>query len=719
MILIMTSIALLMGGIAIAVLYHEAIELRAQEAEIAAGLGLIAICLGSILIIRTSRTLTYRLQQSEARLETAQRIAHIGNWTWDMESGGMEWSDEVYRIFGHAPQEFPATYAACLEHIYPDDRRLVTAEVEQALNGAKPYNVDYRVALPDGRVILVHEQGEVTFDDAGKPIRMLGTVQDVTQQKHYEAQLRELNECLEQRVDARTKELVEERNFVSITLETVGALIVVLDHTGRIERFNHACEQITGFTTAEAQGKYIWDVLIPPAEVASAKQAFSQLTTHGTSSTYENHLLTKKGEQRLIAWSNSSIQAADGTLTVIGTGIDITERKRAENEIVRAKEDAERANQAKSDFLARMSHELRTPMNAILGFSQMLELDDQSPLDPEQKESVREILKAGWHLLELINEVLDISRIESGNMVFDTRPFSIKPIVEDAARLIGPLAKRQDIKISTRMDPSEKLIVMADRTRLRQALVNLLSNAVKYNKPAGSVRVFCEALGDRRARISVTDTGYGIPHEKMPHLFIPFERLGAEFSATEGTGIGLVLSKRLVEMMGGTLGVGSTAGEGSTFWIEFPLAAEAEIEQAANAWVPLSEACQVDLGAKVKVLYVEDNPANLKLVKTFLGHRPGFVMLGAVNGDIGLELARSRHPDVILLDINLPGMNGYQILAQLRTMPETRDIPVIALSADAMQHDVETGIAAGFFNYLTKPIDMNALLTSINQALKQ
>lgn len=845
LILIMTSVAVLVGGIAIAVLYREAIELRKQEAEIVAGLGLIAICLGTILIIRASRTLTYRLQQSENRfstllqaspvgvletdakgrctfvnerwceiagitldaardegwakaihpadaariwsewteaannnlpfrseyrfqtgndkpiwvygqaaairdetghltgyvgtitditerkaaedalrqseasLETAQRIAHIGNWAWDMESGGMEWSDEVYRIFGHAPQEFPATYAACLEHIHPDDRRFVTAELEQALDGAKPYNVDYRVALPDGRVIVVHEQGEVTFDDTGKPIKMLGTVQDVTQQKHYEAQLRELNESLEQRVDMRTKELVEERNFVSTTFETVGALIVVLDHTGRIERFNHACEQITGFTAAEVQGKYIWDVLIPPAEVASAKQAFSQLTTHGTSRTYENHLLTKKGEQRLIAWSNSSIQAADGTLTVIVTGIDITERKRAENEIFRAKEDAERANQAKSDFLARMSHELRTPMNAILGFSQMLELDGQNPLNPEQKESVQEILKAGWHLLELINEVLDISRIESGNMTFDTQPFSIAPIVEDAARLIGPLAKQQGIKMSTRMDPSEKLIVMADRTRLRQALVNLLSNAVKYNKPAGSVRISCEALSDRRARISITDTGYGIPPEKMSHLFIPFERLGAEFSATEGTGIRLVLSKRLVEMMGGTLEVGSTAGEGSTFWIEFPRAAEAEIEHAANAWVPLSETGQVDLDAKVKVLYVEDNLANLKLVKIFLGQRPDFVMFGAANGDIGLELARSHRPDVILLDINLPGMNGYQILAQLRTMPETRDIPVIALSADAMPHDVETGIAAGFFNYLTKPIDMNALLTSINLALKQ
>jgi len=379
----------------------------------------------------------------------------------------------------------------------------------------------------------------------------------------------------------------------------------------------------------------------------------------------------------------------------------------ANQELSEAVAEAVRASQAKSEFLSRMSHELRTPMNAILGFSQVLEME---PLTAEQQSFVREIHKAGEHLLELIDDLLDLSRIESGRMAMAVEAVALHGTVEQAVQLVKPLLQQRELTLLD--ECPQDVMVLADATRLKQVLVNLLSNAAKYNSQGGSVRIDGRLLDDNRIRLSVTDKGAGIAAEQIGMLFKPFERLGAELGAVEGTGIGLAISKRLVELMGGTIGVDSAPGQGSTFWIELPLA---QSPQQAAAAVPAA-APGVARDTR-KILYVEDNAANLKVVEAMLRRQPGLTLLTASNGVYGLELAQRYLPHVILLDIHLPGMDGYAVLKELQSRPETRDIPVIALSADAMRLDVERGLAAGFRYYLTKPVKLQELLDTISQVM--
>lgn len=368
-------------------------------------------------------------------------------------------------------------------------------------------------------------------------------------------------------------------------------------------------------------------------------------------------------------------------------------------ELETAKDQAERANMAKSEFLARMSHELRTPMNAILGFAQVLALDN---LGPDQKAYVGEILQAGDHLLKLINDLLELSRVEVGKLVAVVQPTPLVPIVMQVAQFIqSQLAVRQ-ISLQNLCDSNAN--VLTDPTRLRQILINLLSNAVKFNRANGNIVIDCEMPSPGSIRVKVTDTGLGIAAEKLSRLFTPFERLGAEFSAIEGTGIGLALSKQLAELIGASIGVESTPGVGSTFWVELRLV-DTHIDAADTA--------------RRKVLYVEDNPANLRVVEALFRHQPQLQLLSATNGVYGLELIQRYQPEIIILDIHLPGLNGYQVLEAMKMDPKTENIPVIALSADAMPIDVERGLRAGFCDYLTKPVNVDELVHAVERALKQ
>lgn len=381
----------------------------------------------------------------------------------------------------------------------------------------------------------------------------------------------------------------------------------------------------------------------------------------------------------------------------------------ANQELSEAVAEAVRASQAKSEFLSRMSHELRTPMNAILGFSQVLEVE---PLNGAQQGFVREIHQAGDHLLELIDDLLDLSRIESGRLAIAVEAVALRPAVEQAVQLVQPLLRQRGVSLLD--ECARDVMVLADTTRLRQVLVNLLSNAAKYDRQGGSVRIGSRLLDEDRIRLSVSDEGAGIAPENVGKLFKPFERLGADLTEVEGTGIGLAISKRLVELMGGTIGVDSVPGQGSTFWIELPLAQAAADHAAAQPAAALPVA-----GDKLKVLYVEDNTANLKVVEAMLRRQPNLMLLSASNGEYGLELAQRYLPQAILLDIHLPGMDGYALLKELQSRPETRDIPVIALSADAMPLDVERGLAAGFRRYLTKPVKLPELVETIVQVMAE
>jgi signal transduction histidine kinase/ActR/RegA family two-component response regulator len=392
----------------------------------------------------------------------------------------------------------------------------------------------------------------------------------------------------------------------------------------------------------------------------------------------------------------------------------LAEHARLESEARRAGADATAANRSKSAFLSRMSHELRTPLNAVLGFAQLLEIEQ---LRPNQVEAVEQITKGGRHLLDLINEVLDISRIETGNLTLSPEAVLAKDVLEESLDLMRPLANEQNIHLVGDTMLTCNVHVFADRQRLKQVLLNLIANAIKYNRIGGTVAVSCETKTDR-LRLRVTDTGAGIAPEHRAMLFEPFERLGAEHGNIEGTGIGLALSRRLAEAMGGTLGVDTTLGSGSTFWVDLPIV-EDPVERLvrADVGVPIHIESRNPGDWTRKILYIEDNLSNLRLIEQLLTRRENVELVAAMQGRLGIDLARQHRPSVVLLDLHLPDINGEEILAELRADPSTASIPVVILSADATPGRVQRLLTAGAHAYLTKPLDVRQLLATLDDLL--
>ena len=490
-------------------------------------------------------------------------------------------------------------------------------------------------------------------------------------------------------------------------------IITITGLDGTLQSANPALQRVRGYEVTERLGRSTFE-LVHPDDKPIASSAFQRLLS-GEAEQVAFRLRSRHADGRwIVLESQASLltDAGGGPMGIVAVTRDVTEQTRLEQAQRRAREAAEEANRSKTEFLSRMSHELRTPLNAVLGFAQLLELDD---LSPDQRESVADILKAGRHLLDLIDEVLDITRIEAGRLSLSQEPVPVRDLILETLRLMRPVAETSGIHLAPPSADGCDGYVLADRQRLKQILLNLLSNAVKYNRPGGTVAVSCEPVGDDRLAIDVADTGPGIRPEQVPLIFTPFERLGAEHSDVEGTGIGLALSRRLAEAMGGSLDLTTAAGRGSTFRVELAVA-EGPVERyerlsgGPGGPTPPSSAAGT-------VLYIEDNLINLKLVERILRQRGGVQVIGAMQGRLALELAREHRPALVLLDLHLPDMDGEEVLRQLRDDPATATIPVVMVSADATRGQIQRLLAAGAAAYLTKPIDVPEMLRLLEEVL--
>jgi PAS domain S-box-containing protein len=530
----------------------------------------------------------------------------------------------------------------------------------------------------------------------------------------------------------RQEALLKTGALQNAILTSANFSIIATDEKGIIQLFNVGAERMLGYRAAEVVNRVRPSDIHDPEEVMARAQALSlELDTtitpgfealafkasRGIEDIYELTYICKDGSRFPAIVSITALRDDYGDIIgylLIGT--DNSVRKQVELALHEAMSLAEKANLAKSDFLSSMSHELRTPLGAILGFAQLMETSKPPPT-PSQKRSIDQILKAGWYLLDLINEVLDLALIESGKLSLSPEPVSLADVMLECQTMIEPQAQRRGIRVSFPLLETP-YFVKADRTRVKQVLINLLSNAIKYNTDGGTVVVACGVAAPGRVRICVEDSGDGLSPADMSQLFQPFNRLGRAATAEEGTGIGLMVCKRLVELMGGVIGVESTVGKGSTFWIE--LTSTPDPQSSASTAVPAAVAReQVQPQAPLRtLLYVEDNPANLMLVEDLIARRPDIRLLTARDGKRGIEVALASLPDVILMDINLPGISGIQALGMLANDPATAHIPVVALSANAVPRDIEKGLEAGFFRYLTKPLKVDEFMDTLDVALK-
>ncbi|WP_243642533.1 PAS domain-containing hybrid sensor histidine kinase/response regulator [Sulfurisoma sediminicola] len=521
---------------------------------------------------------------------------------------------------------------------------------------------------------------------------------------------------------------------------------IATDAKGVIQIFNVGAEHMLGYAAADVLNQITPADISDPQEVIARAAALSvELSTpilpgfealvfkasRGIEDIYELTYIRKDGSRLPAVVSVTALRdAADAIIGYLLIGTDNTARKQVEAEraqldqalqdrnaeLETAKSLAEKANLAKSDFLSSMSHELRTPLNAILGFTQLLESGTPPPT-PAQQRNLEQILKAGWYLLELINEILDLALIESGKATLSHEPVSLAEVMLECRAMVDPQAQKRGIAM-TYPHFEFPYFVSADRTRVKQVLINLLFNAIKYNKPEGTVTVEYIPSPPDSIRINIRDTGRGLAPEQLAQLFQPFNRLGKEVGAEEGTGIGLVVTKRLVELMGGTIGADSAVGAGSVFWFELSLTTAPVLAMQEVAHAALSLPRVSDGAPRRTVLYVEDNPANLELVEQLIARRPDLRLLSAADGNLGIEFARVYQPAAILMDINLPGISGLEAMKILRADPTTAHIPIIALSANAVPHDIEKALQAGFFDYLTKPIKVPQFMDTLDMALK-
>ncbi|HCS65153.1 MAG TPA: hybrid sensor histidine kinase/response regulator [Cellvibrio sp.] len=647
------------------------------------------------------------LRATVGRFQRIFNGSGYGFWEWDLQTQHIEWSGGFWERLGYGPEDAASISdsAKVLTYMHPDDHEFAIEATRQHLRSGKPLDVSYRIRSKRGDYIWTQVRADSLRDENGHVTIMSGVNFDITEIKKVEAALRES----------------EARQVRIIQASSDGIWEWYADRGGF--HFSHRCWELLGYddlddvlTEGEDRLK-IWRKHIFPQDLSKFDNALVEHMAGRAPFDVEYRLVSTQGEIRWIRGRGRAVFNEKGhPIMMSGSNMDITEVKRAEERVLQAKEQAEKANRAKSDFLSSMSHELRTPLNAILGYTQLFEYDGN--LKSQQIDNVREIRKAGEHLLQLINDVLDLAKIESGNMTVSLEPVLVSRLITECFTLVQPQADAKGIRLSSLLAEFSNTYVIADHVRFKQALLNLLSNAVKYNFVGGEVEVRLVAQPGQHLRISVRDTGRGIPLQRQSEVFQPFNRLTAENTNIEGSGVGLVITKQLVEMMQGRLDFTSAEGMGTTFWIDFPMATEWNAESIVRT-VSSKDYTPAELNVKrrCKILYVEDNPTNIRLLQQIFARYPQLDLDIAEEAFLGIYKARSVRPDLVILDINLPGMDGYEVLSVLKNDPATREIPVIGLSANAMPYDIERGRSAGFYDYLTKPVDIHRLIDVFNKLL--
>jgi len=589
------------------------------------------------------------------------------------------------------------------EHLHPDDREAAMNHCASETDQGNDHTLEYRMFAADGRVVWVRDDVGVVLKN-NKPVRLRGYMFDISTHKEAQEILKQSGDELEAMVEIRTNELILREAQYQILAENVADGIFVHDDEGRIFECNRHILNNLGYTKEELQNITIFDI-----NMSITREVILPVLQSEQSDTdflFEAIHRRKNGSTFPVEIKRTAYRK-ENKKYFIAVVRDVSARKEAEAEIIAAKEEAESANNAKSEFLARMSHELRTPLNAILGFAQLLEMEPES-LNKDQARGVDHILAGGKHLLRLIDEVLDIAKVDAGKMEFTIKVISLDKTIHDSLMFVQSLAKKNNIRINE--PPVCNMYVYADEQRLKQVLVNLLSNAIKYNCENGTVDINFESVAHEFVRINIIDTGPGIKPEDQALLFEPFKRVGGSASLVEGTGIGLSITQKLLELMDGRIGFDSQYGEGSTFWIELPQTVRINTTKTSDN----ESLSNMDIKTPaLKLLYIEDNSASLALIQRMIKITSDCEMIAATSAEDGMKIASEQKPDIILMDIGLPGMNGFEALEALKKNSETSHIPVIAVSANAMPEQVAQGKQAGFENYLIKPIDLDELLRVI------
>jgi PAS domain S-box-containing protein len=708
-----------------------------------------AISLLAYVFYRNSRNLKKEIEdrqkiqaelaKSEALYRSILNASPDAICITDLE-GNIEFaSPQAEKLFGYNTDQI--LHQPLVKYIHPDDHQKAMKSIHLMFSGDFTGSAEYRGIKSNGQLFYIESNGEFIRNIDGSPEKMIFVTRDVSDRKMAEEKLQQSEE--------RFRQIVEQSQTV----------IWEVDANGLYTYVSPMSMNVWGYSPEELAGKKHFYDLHPAKDreefknaalgIFAAKQSFSNLENQIITSDGEiiwvetngipildkqNNLLGYRGSdnditsykkaEEAVRELNTNLEAkvAERTTMLISSNkkllSEIEERKRAEQEMQIAKNEAEQANVAKSEFLSRMSHELRTPMNSILGFAQLLEMGE---LNKSQLKGVQHIMKGGKHLLHLINEVLDITRIEAGRLSLSIEPVQIAPVVSEVIDSIRPQTTEKQVTVKLKPSVTNRLFVSADKQRLQQILINLIGNAIKYNKVGGSVVVESQIIGEEdktpgRVRISVTDTGIGIHPDSVSKLFKPFERIGAEQSAEEGTGLGLTVVKKLAEAMHCTIGFESVPEQGSTFWIDI-LQVESQLK-TADQWVESESKDQES--KKGTILYIEDNQPNIELIEQILiYHRPNIRMETSMNGNEAQKLAMELKPDLLLLDLNLPDIHGSEVIKKLKEDAVTRLIPVVVVSADAMPSQLNNLKQLGAVDYLTKPLDVQAFLNVVDQFIPE